>query len=91
MKYIIIRDGETIKHIEPIGHDFSVGDVLVLDAMPEFFPQEGKVATLKYSDADGVHYEYSDAPEHTKTTEEIYAEALNMLGVETEEVLNDAE
>ena len=84
MKYLIIRDGETIKHIEPIGHDFSVGDVLVLDAMPEYLPQDGKVATLKYSDADGVHYEYSDAPEEAKTTEEIYAEALNILGVQTE-------
>lgn len=29
--------------------------------------------------------------ENAKSTEEIYAEALNLLGVETEEVLNDAE
>lgn len=32
-----------------------------------------------------------EAQAETKSTEEIYAEALNMLGVQTEEVTDDAE
>ena len=62
MKYLIIRDGETIKHVERIGHDFTADDVLVVDEMPVYVHQQGKTAKLKYSEAEGVHYEYTDIP-----------------------------
>lgn len=67
MKYLIIRDGENIKHIESIGHDFTAEDVLVVNSedMPVYEHQEGKNATLKYSEAEGVHYEYTDIPINT--------------------------
>lgn len=77
MKYFVIHDGETIKHAQPIGHDFTAADVLVLDEMPTFLHQDGKIATLKYNEADGVHYEYTDAPANDEITGE---ELTEMLG-----------
>ena len=68
MKYFIIRDGENIKHIEPIGHNFTVDDVIVLDEMPEYIHQVGKTAKLKYSELEGVHYEYTDIPVSDEVT-----------------------
>lgn len=67
MKYLIIRDGENIKHIEPIGHDFTAEDVVVVDEteMPVYVHQDGKSASLKYTEADGMHYEYTDIPVNT--------------------------
>ena len=62
MKYLIIRDGENIKHVEAIGHDFTAADVVVVDKMPEYIHQEGKAAKLAYSESEGVHYEYTDIP-----------------------------
>lgn len=70
MKYFIIRDGENIKHIEPIGHNFTVDDVIVLDEMPEYIHQAGKTAKLKYSELEGVHYEYTDIPADNNMIEE---------------------
>lgn len=80
MKYLIIHDGENIKHVERIGHDFTAEDVLVVDEMPEYTHQEGKSAKLKYSEAEGLHYEYTDIP----LTEEVTGDEL--LGM-IEEVL----
>lgn len=70
MKYLIIRDGENIKHVERIGHDFTAEDVVVVDEdkMPVYFHQDGKAAKLKYSDAEGVHYEYADIPVSDEVT-----------------------
>lgn len=76
MKYLVIHDGETIKHAQPIGHDFTAPDVLVLDEMPKFLHQDGKIATLKYNEADGVHYEYADAPANDEITGDEFVEML---------------
>lgn len=77
MKYFIIRDGKNIKHVEPIGHNFTAEDVLVLDEMPEYIPQKGKTAKLVYSEAEGVHYEYTDIPANTDEISD--EEALNII------------
>lgn len=77
----------------------------VLSATYEQFAWEGCVIVDHLPDGDITDYDFVDGKyvlneerkkareeqEDVKSTEEIYAEALNMLGVETEEVLNDAE
>lgn len=77
----------------------------VLSATYEQFAWEGCVIVDHLPDGDITDYDFIDgdyvlneqrkaareAQEDVKSTEEIYAEALNMLGVQTEEVLNDAE
>lgn len=84
MKYFIIRDGENIKHVEPIGHDFTAEDVLVVDKedMPVYVHQEGKTATLKYSEAEGVHYEYTDMPVNMGEISDAEAIAIITGGVD---------
>lgn len=82
MKYLIIRDGENIKHVEPIGHDFTAEDVVVVDEMPEYVHQPGKAAKLVYTEAEGVHYKYEDIPakDDTEMTEtEMKAAAYDIL------------
>lgn len=77
----------------------------VLSATYEQYAWEGCVLVDHLPDGDITDYDFIDgeyvlneerkkareAQEDVKSTEEIYAEALNLLGVETEEVLNDAE
>lgn len=77
----------------------------VLSATYEQFAWEGCVIVDHLPDGDITDYDFIDGDfvlneerkkarkeqEDAKTTEEIYAEALKLLGVETEEVLNDAE
>lgn len=77
----------------------------VLSATYAEFAWEGCVIVDHLPDGDITDYDFingdyvlneerkkaRDEQEDVKSTEEIYAEALNMLGVETEEVLNDAE
>ena len=77
----------------------------VLSATYEQFAWEGCVIVDHLGDGDITDYDFingeyvlneerkaeREAQKDIKSTEEIYAEALNLLGVETEEVLNDAE
>ena len=77
MKYLIIRDGENVKHIERIEHDFTAADVVVVDEMPVYVHHDGKAAKLKYSEAEGVHYEYTDIPVNTDEISD--EEALNII------------
>lgn len=77
----------------------------VLSATYEQFAWDGCVIVDHLPDGDISDYDYIDGAyvlneerkkareeqEDVKSTEEVYAEALNMLGVETEEVTDDAE
>ena len=77
----------------------------VLSATYEEFAWEGCPIVDHLPDGDITDYDFingeyvlneerkaeREAQKDVKSTDEIYAEALNMLGVETEEVLNDAE
>ena len=77
----------------------------ILSATYEEFAWEGCVIVDHLPDGDITDYDFvggeyvlneerkaeREAQKDVKSTEEIYAEALNMLGVQTEEVLNDAE
>lgn len=77
----------------------------VLSATYEQFAWEGCVIVDHLPDGDITDYDFIDgeyvlneqrkaereAQVDVKSTEEIYAEALNMLGVETEEVTENAE
>ena len=82
MKYFIIRNGENVKHIERVRHNFTIEDVLVIDEneMPVYTHQKGKAATLKYNETDGLHYEYIDIPPRNEISDK---ELINMI----EEVL----
>jgi hypothetical protein len=77
----------------------------VLSATYEQFAWEGCVLVDHLPDGDITDYDFIDGDyvlneerkkareeqKDVKSTEQIYEEALNLLGVETEEVLNDAE
>lgn len=78
----------------------------VLSATYEQFAWEGCVIVDHLPDGDITDYDFINgeyvlneerkaarekAQEEVKTTEEVYAAALNLLGVETEEVTDDAE
>lgn len=76
MKYLVIRDGENVKHIAPIDIDFDIKDAAVADKMPVFRPQIGKVAKLKYTEAEGLHYEYTEAPVSSNVSG---SELMNMI------------
>lgn len=89
MKYAL-NISETNAVLSATYEQFAWEGCVLVDHLPE-----GDITDYDFIDGDYVLNEERkaerEAQEDAKTTEEIYAEALNMLGVETEEVLNDAE
>ena len=94
MKYALNIEKETNAVLSATYEEFAWEGCPIVDHLPD-----GDI-----SDYDFINGEYvlnekrkaereraEDETANVKTTEEVYAEALNMLGVETEEVTNDAE
>lgn len=93
MKYAL-NINETNAVLSATYEQFAWEGCVIVDHLPE-----GDITDYDFIDGEYVLNEERKAArekaqeeaENAKTTEEVYAEALNMLGVETEEVLNDAE
>lgn len=90
MKYALNIDSETNAVLSATYEQFAWEGCVLVDHL-----RDGDITDYDFIDGDYVLNEERkksrEAQEDVKSTEEIYAEALNMLGVETEEVLNDAE
>lgn len=89
MKYAL-NISETNAVLSATYVEFAWEGCVIVDHLPE-----GDITDYDFIDGEYVLNEERkkarEAQEDAKSTEEIYAEALNMLGVETKEVLNDAE
>ena len=94
MKYALNIDSETNAVLSATYEEFAWEGCVIVDHLPD-----GDITDYDYINGEYVLNEERKAArekaqeeaENAKTTEEVYAEALNMLGVETEEVTNDAE
>ena len=94
MKYALNIDSETNAVLSATYEEFAWEGCVIIDHLPD-----GDITDYDYINGEYVLNEERKAArekaqeeaENAKTTEEVYAEALNMLGVETEEVTNDAE
>lgn len=91
MKYALNIDSATNAVLSATYEEFAWEGCPIVDHLPD-----GDITDYDYINGEYVLNEErkaarEKAQEDVKSTEEIYAEALNMLGVETEEVLNDAE
>ena len=94
MKYALNIDSETNAVLSATYEEFAWEGCVIVDHLPD-----GDITDYDYINGEYVLNEERKAArekaqeeaENAKTTEEVYAEALNMLGVETEEVANDAE
>lgn len=90
MKYALNIDSETNAVMSATYEQFAWEGCVVVDHLPE-----GDITDYDFINGEYVLNEERkkarEAQEDVKSTEEIYAEALNLLGVQTEEVLNDAE
>lgn len=89
MKYAL-NISETNAVLSATYEQFAWNGCVIVDHLPE-----GDITDYDFIDGDFVLNEQRkaerEAHKDEKSVEEIYAEALNMLGVETEEVLDDAE
>lgn len=90
MKYALNIDSETNAVLSATYEQYAWEGCVIVDHLPE-----GDITDYDFIDGDYVLNEERkkarEEQEDAKTTEEIYAEALNLLGVETEEVLDNAE
>ena len=90
MAYALNIDSETNAVLSATYEQYAWDGCVIVDHLPE-----GDITDYDFIDGEYVLNEERtaerEAQEDVKSTEEIYAEALNMLGVKTEEVLNDAE
>ena len=90
MKYALNIDGKTNAVLSATYEQFGWEGCVIVDHLPD-----GDITDYDFINGEYVLNEERkkarEEQENVKSTEEIYAEALNMLGVETEEVLNDAE
>ena len=94
MKYALCVDSETNAVRYATYEKYAWDGCVIVDPLPD-----GDISDYDFIDGEYVLNEERKAEReraaeeaaNAKTTEEVYAEALNMLGVETEEVLNDAE
>ena len=90
MKYAL-NISETTAILSATYEQYAWDGCVIVDHLPE-----GDITDYDFIDGEYVLNEQRkaerEAQEDVKSTEKIYAEALNMLGVQTEEeVLNDAE
>lgn len=90
MKYALNINAETNAVLSATYEQYGWEGCVIVDHLPD-----GDITDYDFIDGEYVlNEERKKAREEqkdVKSTEEIYAEALNLLGVETEEVLNDAE
>lgn len=90
MKYALNIDSETNAVLSATYEEFAWEGCVIVDHLPN-----GDITDYDFIDGEYVLNEERkaerEAQKDVKSTEEIYAEALNMLGVETEEVTSDAE
>lgn len=90
MKYALNIDSETNAILSATFEEYAWDGCVIVDHLPE-----GDITDYDFIDGEYMLNEERkkarEEQEEAKTTEEIYADALNLLGVETEEVLNDAE
>lgn len=90
MKYALSINNETNAVRSATYEQFAWEGCVIVDHLPD-----GDITDYDYIDGDYVLNEERkkarEEQEDAKTTEEIYAEALNLLGVQTEEVTDDAE
>jgi hypothetical protein len=90
MKYALNIDSETNAVLSATYEQFAWEGCVIVDHLPD-----GDITDYDFIDGEYVLNEERkkarEEQEDVKSTEEIYAEALNMLGVETKEVTNDAE
>lgn len=90
MKYALNIDSETNAVLSATYEEFAWEGCPIVDHLPD-----GDITDYDYINGEYVLNEKRkaerEAQKDVKSTEEIYADALNMLGVQTEEVLNDAE
>lgn len=90
MNYALNIDKETNAVLSATYEQFAWEGCVIVDHL-----REGDITDYDFIDGDYVLNEERkkarEAQANAKTTEEIYAEALNMLGVETEEVTDDEE
>lgn len=71
MIYVQIINNETgMRHYQPFHETNGMGKTaeeleqtgILVEALPEAQPQEGQEAVLKYSETDGLYYDYVDRP-----------------------------
>lgn len=90
MKYALSINGETNAVLYATYEQFAWEGCVIVDHLPD-----GDITDYDYINGEYVLNEERktkrEAQKDAKSTEEIYAEALNLLGVETEEVTDDAE
>ena len=94
MAYALNIDSETNAVLSATYEQFAWEGCVLVDHLPD-----GDITDYDFINGEYVLNEERKAArekaqeeaENAKTTEEVYAEALNMLGVETEEVTDDAE
>ena len=90
MKYALNIDSETNAVLSATYEEFAWEGCSIVDHLPE-----GDITDYDFINGEYVLNEERkaerEAHKDEKSVEEIYAEALNMLGVETEEVTGDAE
>lgn len=94
MKYALNIDSETNAVLSATYEEFAWEGCVIVDHLPD-----GDITDYDYIDGAYVLNEERKAARekaeeeaaNAKTTEEVYAEALNILGVQTEEVTENAE
>ena len=91
MKYALNIDSETNAVLSATYEQFAWEGCVIVDHLPD-----GDITDYDFINGEYVLNEErkaarEKAQKDAKSTEEIYAEALNLLGVETEEVTDDAE
>lgn len=90
MKYALNIDSETNAVLSATYEQFAWEGCVIVDHLPD-----GDITDYDYIDDEYVLNEERkaarEAQKDAKSTEEIYAEALNLLGVQTEEVTENAE
>lgn len=62
MKYIIIHENEKVTDFRLTESNITTENIIVVDNMPEFTPQEGFNGVLKYNVESGLHWDYEEAP-----------------------------
>lgn len=90
MAYALNIDSETNAVLSATYEQYAWEGCPIVDHLPD-----GDITDYDFIDGEYVLNEERktkrEAQKDAKSTEEIYAEALNLLGVETEEVTDDAE
>ena len=69
MSYIVIHENGKVVETRPIKDGLTVENIAVIDSMPVLEHKEGFDAFLCYNEADGLHWEYVEAPEIDRLTD----------------------